>query len=80
MGTFTEQRRSDPLPSGTVSITVLSVKAVKFGKIFALASVEIDVDRCSLLSTVCRPLTLTRWIRGLICPSSGTKMATGATR
>ena len=31
-------------PSSTVSITVLSVKPVKFGKIFALASVEIDVD------------------------------------
>ena len=31
-------------PSSTVSITVLTVKPVKFGKIFALASVEIDVD------------------------------------
>ena len=31
-------------PSSTVSITVLSVKPVKFGKIFALASVEIDID------------------------------------
>jgi hypothetical protein len=31
-------------PSSTVSITVLSVKQVKFGKIFALASVEIDID------------------------------------
>jgi hypothetical protein len=28
----------------TVSITVLSIKPVKFGKIFALASVEIDID------------------------------------
>jgi hypothetical protein len=31
-------------PSSTVSITVLSVKPVKFGKIFALPSVEIDID------------------------------------
>jgi hypothetical protein len=31
-------------PSSTVSITVLSVNPVKFGKIFALASVEIDID------------------------------------
>jgi hypothetical protein len=31
-------------PSSTVSITVLTVKPVKFGKIFALASVEIDID------------------------------------
>ena len=31
-------------PSSTVSITVLSVKPVKFGKIFALAAVEIDID------------------------------------
>jgi len=30
--------------SSTVSITVLSVKPVKFGRIFALASVEIDLD------------------------------------
>ena len=29
-------------PASTVSITVVSVKPVKFGKIFALASVEID--------------------------------------
>jgi hypothetical protein len=28
----------------TVSITVLSIKPVKFGRIFALASVEIDID------------------------------------
>jgi hypothetical protein len=34
----------DDGPSSTVSITVLSVKPVKFGKIFALASVEIDID------------------------------------
>lgn len=31
-------------PSSIVSITVLSIKPVKFGKIFALASVEIDID------------------------------------
>jgi hypothetical protein len=31
-------------PSSTVSITVLTVKPVKFGKIFALASVEMDID------------------------------------
>jgi hypothetical protein len=31
-------------PAGIVSITVLSVKPVKLGKIFALASVEIDID------------------------------------
>jgi len=30
--------------SSTVSITVLSIKPVKFGKIFALASVEIVID------------------------------------
>jgi hypothetical protein len=33
--------KTDRLSSSTVSITVLSVKPVKFGKIFALASVEI---------------------------------------
>ena len=31
-------------PSSTVSITVVSVKPVKLGKIFALGSVEIDID------------------------------------
>lgn len=30
--------------SSTVSITVLSVEPVKFGRIFALASVEVDID------------------------------------
>ena len=33
-----------PSSSSTVSITVLSIKPVKFGRIFALASVEIDID------------------------------------
>ena len=33
-----------PSISSTVSITVLSIKPVKFGRIFALASVEIDID------------------------------------
>ena len=33
-----------PSSSSTVSITVLSVKPVKFGRIFALASVEVDID------------------------------------
>jgi hypothetical protein len=33
-----------PSPSSTVSITVLSVKPVNFGRIFALASVEVDID------------------------------------
>ena len=37
------------LSSGTASITVLAVKPVKFGRIFALASVEIDLDRVSLV-------------------------------
>lgn len=34
------------LPSSSirVSITVLSIKPVKFGRVFALASVEIDID------------------------------------
>jgi hypothetical protein len=36
-------------PSSTVTITVLSIKAVKFGKIFALASVEIDIDGVVLI-------------------------------
>jgi stage V sporulation protein G len=31
-------------PASIVSITVVSVKPVKFGKIFALASVEVDID------------------------------------
>src|SRR6266478_4524133 len=31
-------------PASTVSITVVSVKPVKFGRFFALASVEIDID------------------------------------
>src|ERR1700724_3059525 len=31
-------------PAGIVSITVLSIKPVKLGKIFALASVEVDID------------------------------------
>ena len=36
-------------PSSTVSITVLSVKPVKFGRIFALASVEVDIDSVLLV-------------------------------
>ena len=36
-------------PSSTVSITVLSVKPVKFGKIFALASVEVEIDDVLLI-------------------------------
>ena len=36
-------------PAGIVSITVLSVKRVKLGKIFALASVEIDIDAVLLV-------------------------------
>jgi hypothetical protein len=35
---------TDHPSSSTVSITVLSVKPVKFGRIFALASVEVDLD------------------------------------
>jgi hypothetical protein len=31
-------------PSRTVSITVLSVKPVKFGRIFVLTSVAVDID------------------------------------
>jgi hypothetical protein len=31
-------------PSSAISITVLSVKPVKLGRIFAFASVEIDID------------------------------------
>jgi hypothetical protein len=37
------------LSSGTASITVLAVKPVKFGRIFALASVEIGLDGVLLL-------------------------------
>jgi hypothetical protein len=33
-----------PSSSSRVSITVLSVKPVNFGRIFALTSVEIDID------------------------------------
>jgi hypothetical protein len=36
--------RSILLQAITVLITVLSIKPVKFGQIFALASVEIDID------------------------------------
>lgn len=35
---------TSPSSSSTVSITVLSIKPVRFGRIFALASVEIDID------------------------------------
>jgi hypothetical protein len=35
---------TSPSSSITVLITVLSIKPVKFGQIFALASVEIDID------------------------------------
>jgi hypothetical protein len=35
---------TDPSSWSRVSITVLSIKPVKFGKIFALASVEVDID------------------------------------
>jgi hypothetical protein len=35
---------TDRPSSSTVSITVLSIKPVKLGKIFALASVEVDID------------------------------------
>jgi hypothetical protein len=37
------------LSSCTASITVLAVKPVKFGRIFALASVEINVDEVVLV-------------------------------
>jgi hypothetical protein len=36
-------------PASVVSITVLSVKPVKFGKIFALATVEVDIDGVLLI-------------------------------
>ena len=42
-GTLPDHTEHHPL-SSTVSITVLSVKSVKFGRIFALASVEVDID------------------------------------
>ena len=35
---------TDPASSSTVSITVLSIKPVKFGRTFALASVEVHID------------------------------------
>jgi DNA-binding cell septation regulator SpoVG len=35
---------TSPSSLSTVSITVLSIKPVNFGRIFALASVEIDID------------------------------------
>jgi hypothetical protein len=35
---------ADPPCSSRVSITILSVKPVKFGKTFALVSVELDID------------------------------------
>jgi hypothetical protein len=37
-------RQALPSSSSRVSITVLSIKPVNFGRIFALASVEIDID------------------------------------
>ena len=42
---------ADAAPSSlsTVSITVLSIKPVKFGRIFAPASVEIDIDSVVLV-------------------------------
>jgi stage V sporulation protein G len=42
-GTPSDDREHLP-SSSTVSITVLSVKPVKFGRIFALACVEVDID------------------------------------
>lgn len=35
--------------SSTVSITVLSIKPVNFGRIFALASVEVDISGVTLV-------------------------------
>jgi stage V sporulation protein G len=43
MGTPPDHTEHHP-SSSTISITVLSVKPVKFGRIFALASVEVDID------------------------------------
>jgi hypothetical protein len=44
MGTPPDDTEHHPSSKSTVSITVLSVKPVKFGRIFALASVEVDID------------------------------------
>jgi hypothetical protein len=47
----------------TVSITVLSIKPVKFGKIFALASVEIDIDGVVLFSLGFAQFACKQWAR-----------------
>jgi stage V sporulation protein G len=52
-------------PTSTVSITVLSVKPVKFGKIFALASVEINIDGV---------LVLVHGVRAIRVHPSGTRI------
>jgi hypothetical protein len=40
---------TDHPSSSTVSITIVSIKPVKFGRIFALASVEVDIDGVLLI-------------------------------
>ena len=44
MGTPPDDTEHHPSSKSIISITVLSVKPVKFGRIFALASVEVDID------------------------------------
>ena len=64
-------------PSSTVSITVLTVRPVKFGKIFALASVEIDIDGVLL---VIHGVQAIQWEPASICRCFATKAACGAAR
>ena len=52
-------------PASTVSITVVSVKPVKFGKIFALASVEIDIDGV---------LLVLHWVRAIRVQPMGARI------
>jgi hypothetical protein len=63
-----------------VSITVVSIKPVKFGKIFALVSVEIDIDEVLLVLLGVAQFMSSRWGPGSTYPCSVTKTVCGAER
>jgi hypothetical protein len=71
---------TEHLPSSTVSITVLSVKPVKFGKIFALASVEIDIDGVVLVLHEVRATRVQPMGTQIDLPMFATKPVFGAAR
>ena len=67
-------------PSSIVSITVLSIKPVKFGKIFALASVEIDIDGVPLVIHGVRAIRVHPMGPGSTYPCSAMRAGSGVMR